>query len=457
VSARDISEVHARRQRYWQNGYRPIAIWNPNQTVTDAGEKLNSPGKQPRGPGWLKRALQDPPEAVRLRPDPRALNTGLACERIVGADVDVPVQALADQIVNLAEVAFDATPLVRIGLAPKALLVYRSVAAFSKIQTPEMFLPDGTKCKVELLAKGQQFVCDGIHPDTLKPYRWTGETPETVRLDDLPAIDEEQARAFIEDAERLLRAAGAKEKAKPQRHERTDPGQGGKFFGEVNRRCLADIQAWVGAIFPRARFEPGTGAWRVSSVDLNRHLEEDLSVHPDGVQDFGEEEPLTPIDLVLRYAAVSTPLDAALWLCDRLSVDPASLGYRKRKKREDEPPLDEDWPEPAQLFDPKPTPSFPTNFLPGALGEFAAQQAFDLQVPPDLSLAITTATKHNIRIIFVLKDLLMVQLAFAIPKTAPNSTLSGSLCLPAEFCKTTLCGIPKIKPRGACILSKSGD
>jgi hypothetical protein len=92
---------------------------------------------------------------------------------------------------------------------------------------------------------------------------------------------------------------------------------------------------------------------------------------------------------VLRHAAVSKPLDAALWLCDRLNIDPVSLGYRNRGRarqtreaeQNDTPP--EDWPAPAQLLDPTPTPSFPSNFLPGALGEFAAQQAFDLQVPPD--------------------------------------------------------------------------
>jgi len=244
----DAAEILARRQRYWANGYRPLAVWNPDQTLTDRGEPLNSPGKQPRGAGWLKRALQDPPEAVRIAPDPRALSTGLACERIVGADVDVPVQALADQIVNLAETTVATTPLVRIGLAPKILLVYRSETAFTKIQTPELFLPDGTKCKVELLAKGQQFVCDGMHPDTGKPYWWTGETPESVRLDDLPAIGEKQARGFIEKAERLLRAAGAKEKEKPKRnghdHTHAAGAQSGKFFSEVNRLALADAKAW---------------------------------------------------------------------------------------------------------------------------------------------------------------------------------------------------------------------
>ena len=57
-------EVHTRRRRYWQNGYRPLEVWNPDQTATDGGDKVNSPGKQPRGAGWQKRAMQNPPEAA---------------------------------------------------------------------------------------------------------------------------------------------------------------------------------------------------------------------------------------------------------------------------------------------------------------------------------------------------------------------------------------------------------
>ena len=388
-----ISEVYARRQQYWENGYRPIEIWSPDQKVTDTGEPLNSPGKQPRG-RWREAAKRNPPDAVTRAPYAGATNTGISCENeIIAADVDVPVQDLADQVVAAAEARFGITPLVRIGLAPKILLVYRAPPeAFGKIQTPELFLPDGTKCKVELLANGQQFVADGIHPDTRKPYWWTGETPETLRRDELSAIDEERARAFILDAERLLRAAGAKEKDKPQR----EPG--GKFFSEANRAALADIKSWIRVIFPRARFESGTGAWRISSKGLGRDLEEDISVHPDGIRDFGEEQPQTAIDVVLRHGHVSTPLEAALWLCDKLGLDPASLGYRPRTRTTDPHPTpreEGDWPEPAQLLDPTPTPSFPTGFLPGVLGEFAAQQAYDLQVPPDfisIPLLIAAAT-----------------------------------------------------------------
>lgn len=400
-----VDEVFDRRKRYWVNAYRPLEIWNPDQTINDKNEPLKSPGKQPRGAAWQRRAMQTPPEAVRLEPDPRALNTGLLCgERLIGVDVDVPVQLLADQIVILAETAFEPTPLVRIGLPPKILLAYRVETAFRKIQTPELFLRDGTKCKVELLAKGQQFVCDGIHPDTGKPYWWTRETPETVHLDELPAIDEEQARGFIEGAERLLRQAGAKEKerTKPNGHDHTGHrGQAGTFFLAVNRAALSDIKAWLRAIFPRARFEPGTGAWRVSSAELGRDLEEDISVHPDGIWDFGEEQPRTAIDIVLRYGNTAKPFEAAIWLCNKLGVDLTDLGYVNGRRPDNRTAHSrakanghandvsagivdpEDWPDPAALLDIAPAPPFPAEFLPGAVGQFVQSHAFDLQVPLD--------------------------------------------------------------------------
>jgi hypothetical protein len=64
----------------------------------------------------------------------------------------------------------------------------------------------------------------------------------------------------------------------------------------------------------------------------------------------------------------------------------------------------EPWPEPARLLgDEWATPLFPNTFLPGPLGEFAASQAFDLQVPLDyigipLLIAAATAIGKEFRI-----------------------------------------------------------
>lgn len=145
---KSMAAIQARRRAYWQHGYRPIEVWGPDQKVADDGKPLKNPGKQPRG-RWREAAVQHPPRAVTTRPDKRALSTGVSCED----DVDVPVQELADQVVATAERFFGVTPLVRVGQAPKILLVYRAPSeAFGKIMTSDLFLPDGTKCKVELLA-----------------------------------------------------------------------------------------------------------------------------------------------------------------------------------------------------------------------------------------------------------------------------------------------------------------
>jgi hypothetical protein len=325
----NAAEVFDRRRAFWKHGYRPIAVWNPDQLVNDKGEPLKNPGKQPRGT-WRIDAGRDPPDAVRIEPDTRALNTGILCQEVVGFDIDVLDSDLVEQLVARIERTLGASPLNRIGRAPKILLVYRPDQPFAKVQTPELFFPDGTKAKVELLADGQQFVADGIHPDTSEPYRWTEGTPADVPLEELPIITEEQAHSIIAEAELVLRLAGATEKEKPQPERRKANGHAGDFFAQVNTAALNDIAAWARSIFPRARFEPGTSAWRVSSVDLGRDLEEDISIHPDGVRDFGEELPSSAINLVIQYGSASNPLDGALWLCERLRIDPASLGYRAK-------------------------------------------------------------------------------------------------------------------------------
>jgi hypothetical protein len=257
-------EVFARRQRYWANGYRPLEVWRPHQRFNDKGDPLKSPGKQPRGK-WREQANRNPPAATENFPDARALNTGVLCGEVVAFDVDVPIQELADQIVHLIEHNLGPTPLVRVGMAPKILLVYRPESRFSKVQTPELVLPNIIKVKVELLAEGQQFVADGTHPDTGQPYTWTGGSPEDVPIAELPVIAEAQARAVINEAERLLRTVGAREKKKSSQEHKPN-GSGGGFFGQVNMAALAKIEAWVRILFPQARFQPGTGAWRVSSV-----------------------------------------------------------------------------------------------------------------------------------------------------------------------------------------------
>ena len=63
---------------------------------------------------------------------------------------------LAEKIRATGFALLGTTPLVRIGKAPKILMCYRAAAPFSKIETPELVLPDGSKAQVEILAEGPQ-------------------------------------------------------------------------------------------------------------------------------------------------------------------------------------------------------------------------------------------------------------------------------------------------------------
>lgn len=119
-------------------------------------------------------------------------------------------------------------------------------------------------------------------------------------------------------------------------------GEGDDFFRAVKNAALARLDAWVPTLFPSATFQPGTGSWRVTSRDLGRDLEEDLSLAPGGIQDFGEEKGLTAIDVVMRWGKAADAVAAALWLCEQMGVDAGTLGYRAKGKRADAAPEDGD-------------------------------------------------------------------------------------------------------------------
>lgn len=107
-----------------------------------------------------------------------------------------------------------------------------------------------------------------------------------------------------------------------------------EFFRRVNAAALAALPSWVPSIFSDAKYQSGTKAFRVSSKSLNRDLEEDLSIAPNGIVDFGvadmgdgRQGKRTAIDLVIDYGGAPDAITAAKWLCDRIGQTPKSLGW----------------------------------------------------------------------------------------------------------------------------------
>lgn len=245
----------------------------------------------------------------------------------------------------------------RIGKAPKILLPYRAAdEGWGKACSSWFDDELGEGHRVEVLGKGQQFVAYHIHPDTNKPYEWVDLLGglEYVRADDLPVLTESQVAEALRTFERMAsevglsrRAATAVESAPKAPKERT-PADDEDFFGRVNETALQSPGSWVPVLFPSAR-EYGEG-YRVGSVDLQRDLEEDLSIVPEGIVDFGiadmgdeRKGKRTPIDLVLEWCPVlfddpldapMTPFEAAIWLCDQMTISKEELGFGLRRQRE---------------------------------------------------------------------------------------------------------------------------
>lgn len=100
-------------------------------------------------------------------------------------------------------------------------------------------------------------------------------------------------------------------------------------MGQINEAAMKDFDAWVPELLPSAE-KTADGGYRVKSAspDLNRPLQEDLSIHPTGIKDWGvhdqgdpREGGRTPIDVVMEHS--DPPLDnvgAAEWLGARVGV-----------------------------------------------------------------------------------------------------------------------------------------
>jgi hypothetical protein len=146
-------------------------------------------------PDWTRhagRATTEHELAVwRSWPD---AGVGVACGSVIAVDIDVAEAELALAIERLCRERMGDTPALRIGRAPKRLLVYRATEPFAGIR----------RAPIEVLGLGQQFVAHAIHPDTKRPYDWPEECLADIDIGALPAIDEEMARSFLDAALELV-------------------------------------------------------------------------------------------------------------------------------------------------------------------------------------------------------------------------------------------------------------
>lgn len=201
------------RLRLLRNGYRPVP--------------LRSGLKFPTFKNWQTIAADPTESTVAAWSSPawdvehgEHAGTGLVCGALAGVDIDIIIPALADRLESVAMEFLGLTPLRRIGRAPRVMLMYRQADTTARlVRTPELLLPaelmpagfdpDDQRAHVEVRAAGEQVAAFAIHPDTGRPYVWTGATPLDVPMADLPEITADDLRAYLVECERILREAGA--------------------------------------------------------------------------------------------------------------------------------------------------------------------------------------------------------------------------------------------------------
>lgn len=114
-------------------------------------------------------------------------------------------------------------------------------------------------------------------------------------------------------------------------------GGSSPFFRNVNTAALGALGAWVPDLFgSAAKHQASTGAYRISSRSLGRDLQEDLSIAPNGIVDFGVHDMGDPragkrsaVTIAMEFGNHATAKEAAFWLCDRIGKSPVSLGWEE--------------------------------------------------------------------------------------------------------------------------------
>lgn len=165
--------------------------------------------KAPGFDNWSKARSSKPQLEEWIESGHRRSGVGVLTKHSPAVDLDIRDTTIALEAEAKAREIFGDAPL-RIGQAPKRLLVYRTDSPFRKMRSNRYIDEWGDLHQIEILCDGQQFVAYHTHPDTGRPYLWPeeeidedGETikaggPLTIPAIDLPSITVEQCKQLID-------------------------------------------------------------------------------------------------------------------------------------------------------------------------------------------------------------------------------------------------------------------
>jgi putative DNA primase/helicase len=132
---------------------------------------------------------------------------GIRTGHVVGVDIDVTDEALSLAIEQVALKELGPAPS-RIGNPPKRLLPYQIEKPIKKTRDEYIHGDTGELHAVEILGDGQQFVAEGIHPKTGKPYTWERGDLVELGFDGLTEICQERLEAFRREVQAVMEGAG---------------------------------------------------------------------------------------------------------------------------------------------------------------------------------------------------------------------------------------------------------
>lgn len=139
---------------------------------------------------------------------------GILTAHTPAIDLDIYDSDMAERIEKLCIDKFGAMP-IRVGKAPKRLLVFRTDEPFKKLKTGKFEDEWGDQHEVEILGEGQQFVAYAIHKDTGLPYKWTTDVePINTPVDELKLLTLDDMKELIQEVVEIFTAEGWSRKSK---------------------------------------------------------------------------------------------------------------------------------------------------------------------------------------------------------------------------------------------------
>ncbi len=291
-------------------GYEPLPIKHGN--------------KVPYIEGWSQMTV-DAEQVKQWASNGKASHyVGIRTGRVVALDIDIDNAEVTDEIVNSA--LWDlGDGLRRRGRPGRLTVLYRVEGEPGRKRKVSLVDPDGGEHDIEILATGQQFVAYGQHPEGYE-YTWLESGPLDVSFDDLPPVTMQEVDDWLQSVCESLpegwyvatRQSGLDEDERfLMSYVSPDAVKAMSADKRVNYEAMRNFDAWVPELFGDDA-KPALGGYRISSKALGRDLQEDLSIHPEGIRDHGEERGMTPVQVVERWAETD---DAVAWLAERLGVD----------------------------------------------------------------------------------------------------------------------------------------